>query len=103
MPPWKRHARRLGSGEPWVCHRGRRRCAALTGRSASRADQDLIGANIEQVEIRLALVQDAGSTIRNIVGAVERVTDIIAEISASAAEQSKGIGDVNSAVTQLDR
>jgi methyl-accepting chemotaxis protein len=47
-------------------------------------------------------VQDAGSTMQDIVGAVERVTDIIAEISASAAEQSKGIGDVNSAVTQLD-
>ena len=48
---------------------------------------------MERVESGSRLVQDAGSTMQDIVGAVERVTDIIAEISASAAEQSKGIGD----------
>ena len=38
-----------------------------------------------------------------IVGRVQRVSDIIGEITAAAAEQSDGIGQVNTAVTQLDQ
>jgi len=37
------------------------------------------------------------------VASVQRVTDIIGEISAAAGEQSQGIGQVNLAVTELDR
>ena len=48
------------------------------------------------------LVQDAGSTMAEIVGGIQRVSDIIGEISAATAEQSKGIGSVNQTVTQLD-
>jgi methyl-accepting chemotaxis protein len=40
---------------------------------------------------RRRLVQDAGATMGEIVSAVQRVTDIIQEISAAASEQSKGI------------
>jgi len=36
------------------------------------------------------------------VGAVQRVTDIVGEISSSAAAQSQGIDDVNQAVTKVD-
>ncbi len=38
-----------------------------------------------------------------IVASVQRVTDIIGEISAAALEQSQGIGQVNEAVTRLDQ
>ena len=38
-----------------------------------------------------------------IVSSVQRVSDIIGEITASAAEQSQGIGEVNTSVTQLDQ
>jgi len=48
-------------------------------------------------------VQDAGSTMDEIVASVQRVTDIIGEISAAALEQSQGIGQVNEAVTRLDQ
>jgi methyl-accepting chemotaxis protein len=48
-------------------------------------------------------VQDAGTSMGEIVASVQRVTDIIGEITAAAAEQSDGIGQVNSAVTQLDQ
>ena len=41
--------------------------------------------------------------MKEIVGSVQRVTDIIGEITAAASEQSDGIGQVNGAVTQLDR
>jgi len=77
---------------------------SLAGRSAEAAKEikNLIGASVERVESGARLVQDAGSTMGEIVGAVQRVTDIMGEISASASAQSRGIDDVNQAVTQVD-
>ena len=49
------------------------------------------------------LVADAGKTMQEIVGSVQRVSDIIGEITAASSEQSDGIGQVNTAVTQLDQ
>jgi methyl-accepting chemotaxis protein len=37
------------------------------------------------------------------VASVQRVTDIIGEITAASAEQSEGLGTINGAVTQLDQ
>ncbi|HEV8312843.1 MAG TPA: methyl-accepting chemotaxis protein, partial [Burkholderiaceae bacterium] len=48
-------------------------------------------------------VQDAGTTMNEIVASVQRVSDIIGEITAASSEQSSGIGQVNTAVTQLDQ
>jgi len=48
-------------------------------------------------------VADAGSTMKEIVASVQRVSDIVGEITAAASEQSAGIGQVNNAVSQLDR
>jgi methyl-accepting chemotaxis protein len=77
---------------------------SLAGRSAAAAKEikTLIGASVERVASGARLVQDAGSTMGEIVGAVQRVTDIMGEISASAAAQSRGIDDVNQAVNQVD-
>jgi methyl-accepting chemotaxis protein len=77
---------------------------SLAGRSAAAAKEikTLIGASVSRVESGARLVQDAGSTMGEIVGAVERVTNIMGEISASASAQSRGIDDVNKAVTQVD-
>jgi methyl-accepting chemotaxis protein len=41
--------------------------------------------------------------MKDIVSSVQRVTDIIGEITAASTEQSDGIGQVNTAVTQLDQ
>ncbi|MEO6278877.1 methyl-accepting chemotaxis protein [Roseateles sp.] len=77
---------------------------SLAGRSAAAAKEikTLIGASVERVESGARLVQDAGSTMGEIVGAVQRVTDIMGEISTGAAAQSRGIADVTQAVTQVD-
>jgi methyl-accepting chemotaxis protein len=77
----------------------------LAGRSAEAAREikSLIGASVEKVESGSRLVKDAGSTMTEIVASVQRVSDIIGEISAAATEQSAGIGQVNSAVNQLDQ
>ena len=77
---------------------------SLAGRSASAAKEikTLIGASVERVASGARLVQDAGATMGEIVSAVHRVTDIMGEISASAAAQSRGIDEVTQAVTSVD-
>ena len=78
---------------------------SLAGRSAEAAREikSLISASVERVETGSRLVGDAGSTMSEIVASVQRVTDIIGEISSATREQSQGIGQVNLAVTDLDR
>jgi methyl-accepting chemotaxis protein len=78
---------------------------SLAGRSAEAAREikTLIGASVDRVESGTRLVQDAGATMNEIVSSVQRVSDIIGEISAAASEQSAGIGSVNGAVVQLDQ
>jgi len=79
------------------------RSLAQRSAEAAREIKTLIGASVERVETGARLVQDAGSTMTEIVASVQRVTDIIGEISAAATEQSAGIGSVNGAVVQLDQ
>ena len=70
--------------------------------NAAREIKELIGASVAKVDSGSRLVADAGETMQAIVGSVQRVSDIIAEITAAAAEQSDGIGQVTGAVTELD-
>jgi methyl-accepting chemotaxis protein len=77
---------------------------ALAQRSAQAAKEikTLISASVESVETGSRLVGDAGATMSDIVGQVQRVTDLIGEISSATIEQTSGIGQVNQAVLQLD-
>jgi methyl-accepting chemotaxis protein len=77
---------------------------SLAQRSADAAKEIkvLIGTSVDKVESGTRLVADAGSTMDEIVVSVQRVSDIVGEISAAAAEQSAGIGEVSSTVKQLD-
>ena len=78
---------------------------SLAQRSAAAAKEikGLIVASVERVESGSKMVQEAGTTMTDIVASVRRVSDIIGEISTAATEQSDGIGQVNQAVTQLDQ
>jgi methyl-accepting chemotaxis protein len=78
---------------------------ALAGRSAEAAKEikSLIGASVERVEQGSALVDQAGSTMNEVVAAIRRVTDIVGEISAAGAEQSSGVAQVGQAVNQIDQ
>ena len=49
------------------------------------------------------LVDQAGTTMTEVVGAIRRVTDIMGEISAASSEQSSGVAQVGEAVTQMDQ
>ena len=79
------------------------RSLAQRSAEAAREIKGLIGNSVDRVESGTRLVADAGSTMTEIVASVQRVTDIIGEISAAAGEQSAGIGNVNVAVTELDQ
>ncbi|MEK6686641.1 MAG: methyl-accepting chemotaxis protein, partial [Pseudomonadota bacterium] len=76
----------------------------LAQRSAAAAKEikELISDSVNKVEDGTRLVDEAGATMDEIVSAVKRVTDIMAEISAASQEQSSGIEQVNQAVTQMD-
>jgi len=78
---------------------------SLAQRSAEAAKEikTLIGSSVDQVEAGSRLVGEAGQTMNEIVGSVQRVSDIIGEISAASREQAQGIDQVNTAVTQLDQ
>jgi methyl-accepting chemotaxis protein len=78
---------------------------SLAQRSAGAAKEikELIGASVDSVAGGSRLAADAGRTMSEIVGSVQRVCDIVGEISAAAVEQSQGIGEINGAVGQLDQ
>ncbi len=77
----------------------------LAGRSADAAKEikALIGASVEKVEVGARQVNEAGASMDEIVTQVQRVTQLISEISNATAEQTSGISQVGDAVTQLDQ
>jgi len=77
---------------------------SLAQRSASAAKEikALIEDSVRKVEDGSKLVEEAGHTTQEIVISIKRVTDIMAEISAASLEQSSGIEQVNTAITQMD-
>jgi methyl-accepting chemotaxis protein len=96
-------ARAGEQGRGFAVVAGEVRSLAQRSAEAAREIKSLIGSSVEKVDSGTRLVADAGSTMTEIVASVQRVSDIIGEISAAAAEQSGGIGQVNQAVTQLDQ
>jgi methyl-accepting chemotaxis protein len=78
---------------------------SLAQRSASAAKEikDLIGDSVGQVNIGTKLVQEAGTTMRDVVDSVARVNDIMSEITSASKEQSIGIDQVNEAIAQMDQ
>ncbi|HEL7628424.1 TPA: MCP four helix bundle domain-containing protein [Stenotrophomonas maltophilia] len=76
----------------------------LAQRSAAAAKEikGLIDDSVGKVADGSALVHKAGATMGEIVASVQRVTDIMAEISAASQEQSAGIEQVNQTVVQMD-
>ena len=96
-------ARAGEQGRGFAVVAGEVRSLAQRSAEAAREIKALIGASVDRVEAGTKLVRDAGGTMDEIVASVQRVSDIIAEISAASAEQSSGIGSVNASVTQLDQ
>jgi len=78
---------------------------SLAQRSAVAAKEIkvLIQDSLRKVEAGSVLVNRSGETLQGIVGSVKRVTDIVGEIAAASGEQSIGIEQVSTAMTQMDQ
>jgi methyl-accepting chemotaxis protein len=78
---------------------------SLAGRSADAAKEikQLIDASVQRVEQGSILVDQAGVTMTEVVSAIQRVTDIMTEISASSSEQASGVAQVGEAVALMDQ
>ncbi len=78
---------------------------SLAGRSAQAAKEikSLISASVERVAEGTVLVDQAGSTMQEVVDSIQRVTDIMGEISVASHEQSIGVAQVGEAITQMDQ
>ena len=77
---------------------------SLAGRSASASKEikALIQESGEQVVSGSALVNRAGQSLDEIVKSVMRVGDIIEQIAVATTEQSSGINEINTAISQMD-
>ena len=78
------------------------RSLAQRSSSASKEIKALIQTSVEHVKTGVDFVNAAGVTMGEITQAIQRVTDITNEIAAASVEQSKGIAQLNEAVTQMD-
>ncbi|MBO9871973.1 MULTISPECIES: methyl-accepting chemotaxis protein [Xanthomonas] len=78
------------------------RTLAQRSSHAAKEIKDLIDDSVDRVAQGSALVDQAGKTMHEIVASVQRVTDIMGEISAASQEQSAGIEQVNQTVMQMD-
>jgi methyl-accepting chemotaxis sensory transducer len=77
---------------------------SLAQRSAAAAKEIklLIDDSVGKVEQGNKQAAEAGTTMSEVVSSVQRVTDIMSEISAASREQSQGIEEISQAVTQMD-
>jgi methyl-accepting chemotaxis protein len=77
---------------------------SLASRSAEAAKEikGLISASVSRVEQGSTLVDQAGSTMQEVVGAIRRVTDIMGEISSASVQQSSGVTQVGDAMSRID-
>jgi len=66
---------------------------ALAGRSAQAAKEikELIGASVHSVEAGSQLVHGAGETMQEVVQSVQRVSDMMGEITAASSQRAPGL------------
>ncbi len=95
-------ARASDQGRGFAVVAGEVRALAQRSVAAAKEIKTLIEDSTARIDKGTALVGGGGQTMNEVVGSVQRVTDIMGEISAASDEQSKGIDQVGTAVTQMD-
>ncbi|MES2264433.1 MAG: methyl-accepting chemotaxis protein [Pseudomonadota bacterium] len=71
--------------------------------AAAREIKQLIEASVEQIGAGARLAGEAGGTMQHIVASVQKVNDIIGDITLASAEQTLGIDQVNQAIRRMDQ
>ncbi|RQZ89831.1 HAMP domain-containing protein [Burkholderia cepacia] len=95
-------ARAGEEGRGFAVVAGEVRSLAQRSSAAAKEIKVLIDASVERIRSGSTLVDEAGRTMSDVIGAVQRVTDIMGEIAAASEEQSGGIDQVARAVAQMD-
>jgi methyl-accepting chemotaxis protein len=71
--------------------------------TAAREVKTLIDESVAKIHAGTALVEHAGTTMRDIVHSVKQVSDMVSAITLASNEQSVGIEEVNRAISQMDQ
>jgi methyl-accepting chemotaxis protein len=78
------------------------RSLAQRSSQAAKDIKDLITNSSSQVQEGVGLVNQAGTSLTEILASIKQVADIVAEIASASQEQSTGIDQINKALTQMD-
>ncbi|WP_284508582.1 methyl-accepting chemotaxis protein [Caballeronia sp. INML2] len=78
------------------------RSLAQRSSAAAKEIKELIETSGDRVQAGTELVARAGETMQRVGTAIQRVTDIMGEIASASTEQSRGIEQVNQAISQMD-
>nr|WP_018690883.1 methyl-accepting chemotaxis protein [Algicola sagamiensis] len=95
-------ARAGEQGRGFAVVAGEVRNLAQRSSGAAKEIKDLIRDSVNKVEFGTDLVNQSGETLNEIVDSVQHVSQMVAEISHAAIEQTSGIEQVNTAVMQMD-
>ncbi|MFN3618524.1 MAG: methyl-accepting chemotaxis protein, partial [Aquabacterium sp.] len=79
------------------------RSLASRSANAAREIKNLINNSVDKVENGSALVDKAGQTMQEVVQAIRRVNDTVAEIRHASEEQSSGVSLLQQSLTEMDQ
>ncbi len=96
-------ARAGEQGRGFAVVAGEVRTLAQRSAEAAKEIRGLITASVERVTQGTELVDQAGSTMTEVVSSIRRVADIIGEITQASREQSTGFSQVGQAVSEMDQ
>lgn len=96
-------ARAGEQGRGFAVVAGEVRTLAQRSAEAAREIKQLITNSVEQVDAGSGLVDNTGQIIGDVVDHVQRVSELVSQITTSSTEQNNGIGQINQAISRLDQ